>query len=127
MKGLALAIVLAMVGLSPVLAKTDEYRILTFGCSDRVVVGRVKNGDFHPVIDPDDFLGHGWIDAELKVKRVVKGTKIGPKLQVRYFAHTYMRDDRDFMFVLTSQPDGKLLIRKGQLMSMHPRLAGQCN
>jgi hypothetical protein len=127
MKRLTFALGLAMLGSSPVLSQTDDDRTLSFGCNDLVVIGRLKNGEYHAVSDPDDILGHGWVDATLLVRRVVKGVRTRPKMPVRYFAHTYMRDDRDFMLVLSPQPDGALVVRRGHLMSAHPKLAARCN
>ncbi len=126
MKLLALALVCLMFGGSSALSQTFDERILAFGCDDVVVVGRVKNGDYHHVDDPNDILGHGWVDAKLSVRRVIKGRVNGRSVPVRYFAHTYMRDDRDFMFVLSRQPDGSIVIDTGQLMSAHPKLAKRC-
>ncbi len=92
-----------------------------------MVVGRVQNGGWHHVDDPDDILGHGWVDARLSVRQVVRGSINGRTVPVRYLAHTYMRDDRDFMLVLSRQPDGSLVIDTGQLMSAHPKLAAECS
>ena len=127
MKDLALALVFAVFDGQQALLQTVDQQTLAFGCEDLVVIGRVKNGDWHHVDDPDDILGHGWVDARLSVRRIVKGNGIDRTVPVRYFAHTFMRDDRDFMFVLSRHPDGSLVISTGQLMSAHPKLAGQCS
>ena len=120
-------IVLARFGGSRVLAQSVDDRTLAFGCDNLVVVGRVKNGGWHRSGGADDVLGHGWADARISVQRIVTGGRIGRTVPVRYFAHTYMRGDRDFMFVLSRQPDGSLVIDSGQLMSAHPKLAAQCD
>lgn len=127
MKALALALVFAVFDGQQALLQTVDQQALAFGCEDLVVIGRVKNGDWHHVDDPDDILGHGWVDARLSVRRIVKGNGIDRTVPVHYFAHTFMRDDRDFMFVLSRHPDGSLVISTGQLMSAHPKLAGQCS
>ena len=104
-----------------------EDRTLPFGCDDIVVVGRVENVAYEHVKSEDDLLGHGWVTARLKVQRVVKGAGVPPFLPVRYFAHTYMRQDRDFMLVLKRiSPEG-YEIRTGQLTSVRPRLASRCD
>jgi hypothetical protein len=127
MKSLGFALGLAMLGGSPAVSQTDDNRTLSFHCNDLVVIGRLKNGEFHAVEDRDDILGHGWVDATLLVRRVVRGEKTPSEMPVRYFAHTYMRDDRDFMIVLSPQPDGALVVRMGQLISAHPKLAPRCS
>lgn len=102
-----------------------EDRTLSFGCNDTVVVGRIENGAYRPVKSENDPLGHGWISATLKVKRVVRGSSVPVVLPVEYFAHEYLRSDRDFMFVLRRTPSG-YRISTAQLMWLRPRLASQC-
>ncbi len=126
MKRLAVALAFTMLGGLPALSQTVDERTLAFGCDDLVVVGRLENGDWHPVDDASDILGHGWVDATLSVRRIVKGRVSGRSVPVRYLGHAYLRDERDFMFVLSRQPDGSLVIDSGQLMSAHPKLAERC-
>jgi hypothetical protein len=102
-----------------------EDRTLSYGCSDTVVVGTVENGAYEASPSDDDLIGHGSISATLHVRRVVSGGAIPTSLPVKYFAHTYMRDDRDFMFVLTPV-DGGFEIATAQLMSMNPRAVRAC-
>jgi hypothetical protein len=105
---------------------SEGDRVLAFGCADVVLIGRIKNGDFEPVNDKDDILGHGWFNAEVEVQRVVKGTGVPPRVPVRYFAHTYIRSDRDFMLVLHRGENGAYVIEALHLMSVRPRLATRC-
>ena len=104
---------------------TAEDRTLQFGCTDTVVIGRIENGAFQDVTSENDILGHGWVTAKVLVRRVVKGANVPPLVPVRYFAHAYMRDDRDFMLVLKPTSQG-YEIRTGQLMWLRPRLASRC-
>jgi len=104
-----------------------EDRILPFGCNDIVVVGRVQNGSFELDKSEDDLIGHGWILATIKVRKVVKGADIPPILPVKYFAHTYMRQDSDFMLVLERAHSGVYEIKTGQLMRLRPKLASSCD
>jgi hypothetical protein len=126
MKLLTFTLGLTMLGSSPALSQTNKDQTLVFGCNDLVIVGKLKNVDYHASDDPEDILGHGWVDATLSVRRVVRGGKTRSKLPVRYFAHSYMRDDRDVMLVLAPQPGGVPVVRRGQLMSAHPKLAAHC-
>lgn len=77
---------------------------------DLIVVGRVENLSYEHVDFPEDVLGHGWITAKLHVKRVVRGRAPGRVLQVRYFAHTYRREDRDFRFHLRKTDDSTYVV-----------------
>jgi hypothetical protein len=103
-----------------------EDRTLSYGCNDTVVVGRVTNGAYQPVQSENDILGHGWISATLHVRKIVRRTNVPANLPVRYFAHTYMREDRDFMLVLKRSAGG-YEIATGQLMSVRPLLASHCD
>lgn len=97
-----------------------------YRCNDIVVVGRLKNGAWEHVEIIDDLLGHGWASATLKIRKRVRGVPPAAVIPVRYFDHTYLRDDRDFMFVLRKADDGGYVIATAQLMSAHPRLAEPC-
>jgi hypothetical protein len=121
---LNLSLVPAACATLPVMSKED--RTLAFGCSDIVVIGRLKNGDYERVEIEGDLIGHGWISAELTVRKTLRGKPPRSVLPVGYFAHTYMRDDRDFMFVLREAEDGTYSIETAQLMSANPRLASHC-
>jgi hypothetical protein len=66
-------------------------RTLRYGCDDTVVVGMVESGAYQPVETEIDILGHGWISAKLRVRKVVRGTPLPTALPVRYFAHDYLR------------------------------------
>jgi hypothetical protein len=109
------------------ISASDEDRTLSFGCGDVVLIGRVANLDYQSVDIEDDIIGYGWITANLSVRRVVKGPRLPSSLPVKYFAHTYMREDRDFMFVLSKTEANEYRIETGQLMSLRPRLAAQCD
>ena len=103
-----------------------EDRTIQAACADVVVIGKVQNRTFTLVRPSEDLLGHGWVTATLHIKRVVKGPKLPPVLPVRYFAHTYMRGDRDFMLVLRPSLNGTYQVTTGQLMSARPLLADYC-
>ena len=119
-----------MVVLTPVCANaqsaTIEDRTLSYGCSDIVVVGRIQNGDYSSVHDDEDILGHGRIDAHIKVKRIVRGANLPSSLPIKYYAHTYMRENRDFMFVLSGNGMVGFEIKHAQLMSVRPIIPAQC-
>lgn len=120
----AVAITSACSTVSPV---PIEDRTLSYGCSDAVAVGRLDNGAYETRSgSADDLIGYGRFAATLNVRRVVSGASLPATLPVRYFAHTYMRDDRDFMFVLTPV-DGGFEIASAQLMSVRPRAVRDCS
>lgn len=103
-----------------------ENRTLQFGCNDVVVVGRIENGAYQSIETENDLLGHGRIAAQVHVRKVVRGGGVPTVLPVRYFAHSYMREDREFMFVL-ERTDTGYEIKFGQLMALRPLLASRCH
>lgn len=124
--GVLFAVGLILVGCATVSPVADEDRLLPLGCDDIVLIGRLKNGDYNPINDEADIIGHGWISATLQVRRVVGGAKVPSVVPVRYLAHTYLRDDREFMFVAARATGGVYVIKTVQLTSVHPKLASNC-
>ena len=122
---LALAFVFLTAACAALPPASEEDRMLPFECDDTVVIGRVVNGAYQHVENENDILGHGWISATLKVRKVIKRPTLPSKIPVRYFAHTFMRDDRDFMFVLDHTKTGYEIVT-GQLMSARPFLERSC-
>lgn len=123
---LSAAILLTTAGCATAPLASLADRTLPFGCADSVVVGTVHSVAYQPVERDNDLPGHGWISAILNVRNVVRGSALPTPLPVRYFAHTYMRQDRDFMLVLKHTSAG-YEISTGQLVSLSPRLADHCS
>ena len=123
---LALSCALGAWATSPAASLKD--RTLPFGCADIVVIGMLKNDvdSYEHVEIPNDILGHGWMRADLHVRKVVKGLDVPASLPVRYFGHTYFREDRDFMFVVSGNGRKGYKIKTAQLMEVRPRLASRC-
>lgn len=104
-----------------------ESRQLPYRCDDVVVVGRLVNDGVEPgAYDPDDLIGHGWFAATVKVRTTVHGARQPSHLPIRYFGHTYLREDADFMFVLEKHDDGPMQLATAQLMRYRPILAEPC-
>lgn len=79
---------------------------------DVVVIARVENLSSEPVDDPDDLLGHGWFSGNLHVSRVESGSLTSRIVPVRYFGHTWLREDVDFRFHLRADEGGRYFICK---------------
>lgn len=78
---------------------------------DVEVYGRLKNlYVYEPTNDPDDLLGHGWMTAEFRVERVLKGPKPPRVITVRYFGHTFIQDNRKMRLKLRRGGDGVYLV-----------------
>ena len=73
---------------------------------DLVAIGRLRNLDYELVNDPDDLLGHGWITAEFRIERIVRGTAPARNVIVRYFGHTYRGEDVPTRLRLRVNADG---------------------
>lgn len=78
---------------------------------DVVVIGRLKNLNSElGIYDPDDLLGHGWFVAKFRVSHVQQGTLAKSVVQVRYFGHTWLREDIKFRFRLRPAEGGYYFI-----------------
>ena len=102
--------------------------VQSYGCNDLVVVGRMQNLSFEHVEIADDILGHGWFSAHVKVRRALKGRAPEPVVSIRYFAHTYMREDRDFILDLKAAGGDVYELREATLLARKqiPHLAAAC-
>ena len=100
---------------------------LSYHCNDLVVAGVVHSTDYRHQESEGDLFGHGWIRASIAVRDVISGEARGAKLSARYFAHTYLREDTDFLLVL--HPDGAegLVIEQAvRQVGGQPRLSPEC-
>lgn len=103
---------------------------VSYRCGDLVVIGRFENLDYEPTVEIEgDLIGHGWFTARVRVRRVVAGRAEGRVVAVRYFAHTYYRDDREFVLVINRAEPDRNVIRSAHLIDgrRRPRLARSCN
>ena len=121
MRGGLLGIVLAigaLPSLFPVQASNDPARTL-------IVEGRLENTGFKHEDRSDDLIGHGWVTAKLHIRRTVRGRSPASVLSVRYFAHTYMREDRTFRFHLRRGSGGTYVIEGARSRYASARLRVQ--
>ncbi len=87
-----------------------------YGCKDVVFLGRVVSVDHNDNIPDKDrciYTSDGecleWrarYDLEISVKQVLRGSESNSVVSASYIAHGQIRDDLDFMFVLTPAADG---------------------
>ena len=117
---------------APQAAETPDESLadqpISYACDDVIVVGRVAHQQFTPISD-GYILGHGRIDFDLNVQRVVYGRESRETVPARVVAHTYARENVDFMFVLKPGADDRYdeitgsVITQGQAQ---PQLAPHC-
>lgn len=74
------------------------------------VVGRLENLSYESTGDPDDLLGHGTISARLHVHRVIHGRVSGRAIDIRYFGHTYISDQKPVRFRVKRMPEGHYIV-----------------
>ena len=105
----------------------DDYR-LPYGCGDLVVIGRVRTLGYTDLSGPDDLLGHGRFDVEVRIKRVVRGTESRRSLRAHRIAHGQLVANRDFLIVLTPEKEGQYVLSTAALArgSAFRRLADKC-
>lgn len=73
---------------------------------DLEVVGRLKNLDYQLADDPKDILGHGWITAQLRISRVLRGRSPSSLITIRYLAHTYRNESSPVRLDLRANANG---------------------
>jgi len=101
-----------------------------YACGDVVVVGRFQNNfDYEHVDLEDDILGHGWMTAKVNVITHLAGARPRPPIVVKYFGHTYFKGDRDFLIVLSREPESeRFALRSAHLLDRKDdsELASRC-
>ena len=100
---------------------------LAYSCGDLVLIGRIRDQTFTPIEDARDLIGHGRIDMVIDVKRTLRGKSSKPSLLAAATAHTFVREDRDFLFVVRSASDGRYQVRQLWPSERLPRLAERCS
>ena len=117
---------------APAQAASDDSHI-TYGCDDLVVVGRLNNLTYDLIEDPDDLLGHGVVNARVRIKQVLHGSA-GNRVDVRYVAHAMFIESDDFLLVLKPQKSGTYWLDSANLMDDRfylnrspPVLASRCS
>lgn len=102
---------------------------ITYACDSVVLIGRVAHQSFTHISDPNDIVGHGRIDFDVNVHRVIRGRESRETIPARAIAHTYARENVDFLFVLKVAADGRYDVISGQVRSpgeAQPQLAPDC-
>ena len=86
---------------------------LAIPSEDIVAVGRLENLGNEPAdYDPDDLLGHGWFFGNFHVSHVESGELPQMVVPVRYYGHSFLREDKKFRFRLRPIEGGRYVICK---------------
>ena len=81
--------------------------------TDVVAIGKLENLDSEPSqFGPNDMLGHGWFTANFHVSHVESGQLPSRVVPVRYFGHTWFREDIKFRFRLRPNEQGSYIVCK---------------
>jgi len=107
-------------------ARADQ---IEYECGSLVVIGRMTDQNFTHLPNPDDIIGHGRIDFDLKVHQVLRGKETRKTIPARSVAHSYARESIDFLFVLKPAADGRYDVVSGRVLApgqAQPRLALHC-
>jgi hypothetical protein len=85
----------------------------SFKNGDVIAVGRLKKQNSDLVEpDPEDMIGHGWFTATFHVAHTESGRLPAKVVRVRYFGHTFLREDIKFRFHLRPSGSGDYFICK---------------
>jgi hypothetical protein len=119
----ALILALALLAIGGCATVDDGDRAtLEYDCSDLVVVGRVDNLSYTPIDDPNDPLGHGVVEMDISIRRVIRGSPPKRMLRATAVAHATMVESKDFVLVLKPKQDGSFELQEANLASLRPRL-----
>ncbi|RIV78221.1 hypothetical protein [Pelagerythrobacter aerophilus] len=105
----------------------EPARYLEFGCEDIAVVGRIKTLN-QTAIQGSDPLSD-WQSAyqlQIHIKRVVRGSERRRLVLATAIAHAQIRDDRDFLIVLTPDGAGGYSVAAASLWQYRPKLSASC-
>ena len=91
-------------------ASSENSNSISYQCSDILVVGSIQNvnDSYRGVEIEDDILGHGWMTARIRIKRVLHGKASRSVVSARYFGHAYRVFDlgKSYVVVLRPASDG---------------------
>ena len=98
---------IGLIGLISLLIATQSSAIARpHPAPDLEAVGRLRNLKYDHIDDPQDILGHGWITAEFRITRVLRGRAPSRHILIRYLAHTYRREDLPIRLRLRTNING---------------------
>jgi len=112
----------------PGCATAEPSHGLEFGCGDLAVVGRIKTLGTAAIEGSDP--RSGWQSAyqlEVQIKRVVHGSEPRVAVPATTIAHAQIRNDRDFLIVLTPDGKGGYSLARASLWQYRPRLSASCS
>ena len=105
----------------------DNSSPVPYGCGQLVVIGQLENKDYELLNIEGDILGHAIIRADLHVSRFVRGGRASSKLSIQYYAHSSLREDAAFMFVLDRPEQGQVYtLSSAHLMDTHTHPSSRC-
>lgn len=85
---------------------------LEYGCSDLVVVGKLRTLSSTSTNDPSDIVGHSTWDSEIDINQVIRGKERRRTVSATGFSHAHVRDDVDLLIVLAATADaGRYSVR----------------
>jgi hypothetical protein len=97
------------------LYEKPEAEVVSHGCNDVVVIGRVKTVDG---IVLDDWLSR--FSVRVTIKRVLRGRESRRVVPANRIAHGQLVDDRDFLLAL-SPAGGGYTLERATLWDVRPR------
>lgn len=125
----ALFSAVALLGSTPTTAADPTPGVvLAYGCGDLVVLGRVKSFDEQTLPIEGGLLGRSRFSSSVTIKRVLYGREARREVPASGLSHGQMREDRDFLLVLSPQLEGGYVISSGAILDRRnrPALAKRC-
>lgn len=86
----------------------EEQIFVEHGCDDLVVVGRGKSIKFTDLSTSDD-LFRGVFQMEIRIEHILFGSESNPVITALRYGYASLRDDLDFVFVLSENENGHIV------------------
>jgi hypothetical protein len=108
-------------------AAMERGETISYGCNEVVAIGRVKTLNYTDLTTEDDLLGRGRFSTQITIKRLLRGDEPRRVVPASRIAHGQLREDHDFLLVLTPAEDQEYVLRTGSLwQEPRPVLAESC-
>lgn len=103
-----------------------------YGCRDLVVIGRIMTVGSEPIeepADPESLTISNWrskYQLQIHIKRVIRGIEPSKIVPANVVSHSQIRDDRDFLIVLSPNAAGGYSLEAANLWEFRPALREPC-
>lgn len=102
------------------------------GCGDLAVIGRIRTTGESAIVEPKaspDEWQSGWrsrYHLQIRIKQVVRGAERRRVVSATVVSHARIRDDIDFLIMLTPDGNGSYRLSSATPMESRPSISQNC-